>query len=221
LFLITGMAQALTVTLRCFVRMINCKSAFSRAGGQVKMNDRKDKKLFFRVKKKDRDAFLEAYDLYTDDIYRFIYFKVGGEDEAKDLTSAVFLKVWNYVQSRGLDESKSLRAFIYKVARNSIIDHYRLSKQPSISIDDEEVKVSLVDESQDVESEAMRASDMELIKKALPKLKDEYREVILMHYVDDLSFAEISEITGKSQGNVRVMAFRALKALKDIIEEKK
>jgi RNA polymerase sigma-70 factor, ECF subfamily len=78
-----------------------------------------------------------------------------------------------------------------------------------------------VDESQDVESEAMRASDMELIKKALPKLKDEYREVILMHYVDDLSFAEISEITGKSQGNVRVMAFRALKALKDIIEEKK
>lgn len=185
------------------------------------MNDRKDKKLFFRVRKQDRDAFLEAYDLYIDDIYRFIYFKVGGEDEAKDLTSAVFLKVWNYVQSRGIDESKSLRAFIYKVARNAVIDHYRSTKEPMVSIDDEEIALSLTDEKQNIESDAIKASDMELIKRALPDLKDEYREIILMHYVDDLSFAEISEITGKSRGNVRVIAFRALKALKDLIEEKK
>ena len=61
---------------------------------------RQDKKLLFRVKKKDTNAFIEAYDLYADDIYRFAYFKVRNVEEAKDLTSAVFLKVWNYAQVR-------------------------------------------------------------------------------------------------------------------------
>lgn len=171
------------------------------------------------MKKQDREAFLQAYDLYTDDIYRFIYFKIGSDDEARDITSAVFLKVWNHVQSKGLDESKSLRAFIYKIARNLIIDHYRQSKEPASNIDDEEVGATLYDEKQDVAAAAEKSSDLELIKKALPRLKDEYREVILMHYVDELSFAEISDITGKSKGNIRVLAFRALKALRDIIEE--
>ncbi len=185
------------------------------------MNDRKDKKLFFRVKRQDQDAFLQAYDLYADDIYRFIYFKVGSVEEAQDLTSAVFLKVWNYVQSRGIDQSKSLKAFIYKVARNSIIDHYRQTKKVVTSIDDEELKLNLADEGQDIMARSEDISDMELIKKALPLLKDEYREVVLMHYVDELSFAEIADITGKTKGNIRVIAFRALKALKDLIEEKK
>jgi len=58
-----------------------------------------DKKLFFRVKKKDTNAFIEAYDLYADDLYRFVFFKIGHSEEAKDLTSAVFLKVWNYAQA--------------------------------------------------------------------------------------------------------------------------
>jgi len=185
------------------------------------MNDRKDKKLFFRVRKQDRDAFLEAYDLYIDDIYRFVYFKIGNDEEAKDLVSAVFLRVWNQVQSKGLDESKSLKAFIYKIARNLVIDHYRQAKRPTLNIDDDEVSEPLADEGRSVETEMDNVSDLELIKRSLPKLKDEYREVILMHYIDELSFAEIAEITGKSRGNVRVMAFRALKALKDLIEEKK
>lgn len=182
--------------------------------------NRQDKKLFFRVKKQDHEAFLQAYDLYTDDIYRFIYFKIGNDEEARDITSAVFLKVWNYVQSKGLDESKSLRAFIYKVARNLVIDHYRQNKDRTSSIDDEDIQKSLIDEKQNVHADAEKTSDLGLIKEALPHLKDEYREVILMHYVDELSFTEISEITGKTQGNIRVLAFRALKALKDLIDNK-
>ena len=183
---------------------------------------RQDKKLFFRVKKKDKDAFIEAYDLYADDIYRFIFFKVGRDEEAKDLTSAVFLKVWNYAQSRGLDESKSLRAFIYKTARNLIIDHYRQLRETESRLDDGErvLEEMLVDEKQDLEKQSEILSDMEMIKEGLILLKDEYREIILLRFIDELSFAEISEVTGKTAGNVRVLTFRALQALKDLLAEK-
>ena len=182
--------------------------------------NRQDKKLFFRIKKKDREAFLEAYDLYVDDIYRFVYFKVGREEEARDITSEVFLKVWNYAQSHELDEAKSLRAFIYKTARNSVIDYYRRLKEVEVSLN-EEIGETLSDEKQNLFSQIENISDMKLIRESLPQLKDEYREIILMRFVDDLSFAEIAEITGKTAGNIRVLVFRALQSLKDLIDNKK
>jgi RNA polymerase sigma-70 factor, ECF subfamily len=183
---------------------------------------KQDKKLFFRVKKKDKDAFIEAYDLYADDVYRFIFFKVNNDEEAKDLTSSVFLKVWNYVQSRGLDQSKSLRAFIYKTARNSVIDHYRSLRQTEARLDDAENALGEIieDEKQNLIKDAEIISDLEMVKEQMGKLKDEYREIILMHFIDELSFAEISEVTGKTAGNIRVLTFRALQALKDLLAEK-
>jgi RNA polymerase sigma-70 factor, ECF subfamily len=180
-----------------------------------------DKKLFFRVKKKDKNAFIEAYDLYADDVYRFVFFKIGNAEEAKDLTSAVFLKVWNFAQSKGLDASKSLRAFIYKTARNSIIDHYRQMRETEARLDDGEGGLidTIVDEKQDLALQMEVLSDMDLIKASLGKLKEEYRETILMRFIDELSFAEIAEVTGKTVGSVRIQTFRALQALKDLLEE--
>jgi RNA polymerase sigma-70 factor (ECF subfamily) len=181
-----------------------------------------DKKIFFRVKKKDRNAFIEAYDLYADDVYRFVFFKIGNAEEAKDLTSAVFLKVWNYAQSRGLDESKSLRAFIYKTARNLIIDYYRQKRETESRLDDGENKLLdfLADEKQDLVKQTELLSDMNLVMAGLGKLKDEYREIILLRFVDELSFAEIAEVTGKTSGSIRIQAFRAMQALKDLLGEK-
>jgi RNA polymerase sigma-70 factor, ECF subfamily len=185
--------------------------------------NRQDKKLFFRVKKRDKNAFIEAYDLYADDIYRFAFFKIGNTEEAKDLTSAVFLKVWNYAQSQGLDESKSLRAFIYKTARNLIIDHYRQLREIEIRLDNGENSLlgMLADEKQNLEHQAEVLSDMDLVRAGLGELKDEYREIILMRFVDELSFAEIAEVTGKTTSSVRIQAFRALQALKELLGEKK
>jgi RNA polymerase sigma-70 factor, ECF subfamily len=182
-----------------------------------------DKKLFFRIKKKDKNAFIEAYDSYADDIYRFAYFKIGSSEEAKDLTSAVFLKVWNYAQSNGLDESKSLRAFIYKTARHLIIDHYRQLREAETRLDDGQNSLTemLADETQDLAHQAEVLSDMGLVKAGLEKLKDEYREMILLRFVDELSFGEIAEVTGKTSGSVRVQTFRALQALKDLLAGEK
>ena len=84
---------------------------------------KQDKNIFAKLKKGDKDAFINAYDLYADPIYRFIYFKISNSEEAQDLTSAVFLKAWNYIQENSLKDYKTLKALFYKIARTSIIDY--------------------------------------------------------------------------------------------------
>jgi RNA polymerase sigma-70 factor (ECF subfamily) len=182
------------------------------------MQKLKERNLFSRLKKKDRDAFVAAYDLYVSDIHRFVYFKIGNKEEANDLTSIIFLKTWEYIKNNSVLDSKTLRALLYKIARTSIVDYYR-EKQPLSSLDDEEHKIEVVDEKQDIVAESDLNSDMEMIRKKLPELKLEYRDVIIMRFINELELGEIAEITGKTKGNVRVLLFRALQALKELIEK--
>lgn len=179
-----------------------------------------NKQVLDRLKKRDQATFTTVYDENVADIYRFIYFKLGNEEEAKDLTSIVFLKTWNHIQNNSLEDAKTLRALLYKVARNAIIDHYRErgSRKP-ISIDDEQNKFDIADESLDETSRLDQAADIELIRKKLPFLKEEYREIIIMRFINDLTLEEIADVTKKSRGNVRVIIHRALTALKELILE--
>ena len=179
-----------------------------------------------RIDKNDRDVFIEAYDLYVDHIYRFIYFKVSNKETAEDLSSAVFLKTWNYLQSGNFLDCKTLKSLLYKIARNLIIDHYRkTSSQPSVSLEDSfgDYVVDVADDKQDIFKEIDVSIDITRIEKKLAELKDEYREALIMRYIDELSIGEMSKILDKSKGNVRVLIHRATNALKDLVnlDEKK
>jgi RNA polymerase sigma-70 factor, ECF subfamily len=179
----------------------------------------KDKQLLEQLKSKDKEAFVRVYDEYVQDIYRFIYFKVGKDIEAQDLTSLVFLKAWQHVQASSLVDSKTLRALVYKIARNAIIDHYRESgNKLELSLDDENNPIEIIDEDQSLEADLDKAADLELLKSQLPLLKEEYRELIVLRFVSDLSLEEIADVTGKSRGNVRVILHRALAALKEMVQ---
>lgn len=178
-----------------------------------------DRLIYLRLKQKDKEAFTEAYDRYVDDIYRFIFFKVGQKEEAEDLTSQVFLKTWNHIQNNSITDYKTLRALLYKVARNLIIDHYRKkSNQNNVSLDAGEKSIDVPDYSQDTHRRLEVESDFESLSGSLLGLKDEYREVILMRYVNELSVKEISDIIDKSKSNVRVILYRAMKALRETVK---
>jgi len=180
-----------------------------------------DKILYFRMKQKNKDAFIKGYDLYLDDIYRFIYFKVGNKEEAEDLTSSVFLKTWNYIQSNDLKSFKTFRALLYKIARNAVIDHYRVtSKKQNISYDGEE-GFDIADDKKDYLQDMETKNDYDDITKHMMGLKDEYREIIILKYLNELSISEIAEVLDKKKGNVRVLIHRAEKALKDIVKKNK
>jgi RNA polymerase sigma-70 factor (ECF subfamily) len=176
-----------------------------------------NRKAIDRLKKRDQEAFTEAYDANVSDLYRFVYFKIGSEEEAKDLTSLIFLKTWNHIQNNSLEDAKTLRALLYKIARNAIIDHYReQGSRPSMSLDDEQNKIDVPVENDDPER-LDQEQDLALIRAKLPLLKEEYREVIIMRFINDLSIEEMADVTKKSRGSIRVLIHRALTALKELI----
>jgi RNA polymerase sigma-70 factor, ECF subfamily len=179
----------------------------------------KDQNLYSRLKRKDQEAFVEMYDLYVDDINRFVYFKVGSQEEAKDLTSLIFLKTWDYLRGQNFIDSRTVRSLLYKIARTSIVDYYR-HKQPLTSLDNEEQPIDVIDDKQDVHEQISFNSDLDLVKNKLSELKNEYREIIVWRFINDLSLDEIAEITGKTKGNVKVLINRAIKTLKELIENK-
>ncbi len=182
-----------------------------------------DQYLLFRLRtKRDPDAFARIYDRYVKAIYRFAILKLPTEHDAQDITSEAFLKTWAHIQNGGHIED--IRAFLYKVTRNLIVDTYR-KHEPLISYDEtvtfeggetstyKEPKVS--DRGRAAATMEARA-DFGLLLDQLKKLKDDYRDVLLLRLVDDLSFTVIATILDKSVGNTRVIYHRALKALKEI-----
>ena len=107
--------------------------------------------------------------------------------------------------------------FLYKISRNLIIDFYRKKKIIAVEIDSE-IKDKIQDQKQDILAYINAKQEVEEMMKALSKLKDEHREIIILRHIEGLSIAEITEITGKSSVSVRVQLHRAIKALKSVVK---
>ncbi len=169
--------------------------------------------LIHQTRRGNPEAFGKIYDKYLDRIYRFIFFRVSSKEQAEDLSSQVFLKALEY-----LDEKRkinNLQAFLYQIARNLIIDFYR-DKKEVVSLDGEEAK-ELQDNHLDISEEINTRLEIEKTKKALREIRDEYKEVIILYYLEELSIREIAQILEKNKGNVRILIHRALKALREKI----
>lgn len=179
-------------------------------------NSLQEKFLIYKVRQnKDAEAYGKLYDCYVDRIYRFVYFKVNVQEDAEDITSEVFLKAWEYINTTN-KKIDNFNALIYRVARNSVIDYYR-NRKINVSTDDEENLIQIQDKVNVIEN-VEQVLDRSNIEKLLSKLKEAYRDVILLKYIEDYSISEIAEITGKSNANVRVLLHRGIQALKEISE---
>ncbi len=184
----------------------------------MKGNILKNQYLLFRAKNKDPESFTKVYDLYVERIYRFIFFKVANAEDAQDLTSEVFLKTWQYINDG--KAVKNLNAFFYKIARNLIIDHYRKNSLSQQDVSLETAKENL-DQRVEVAKDELKQIETKLaienVENKLRELKDEYREVIILRYVDGLSIGEIADVVDKKKGTVRVLLYRALNTLKELM----
>jgi len=160
-----------------------------------------------------KKEFSKIYDKYINQIYRFVFLKVNSKEIAEDITSETFLKVWESYKNNKIE---NVSAFLYQVARNLITDYYRQkSRTQFLPLE----SVSIIDPSNNLKEESQDKSDIEIIKSALSRLENEnYQNIIIWHYLNDLSIKEISKINNQSEGAVRVMLSRALKELKEIIE---
>ena len=141
-----------------------------------------EKLLLLRLKKKDPEAFAQIYDLYLNPIYRFIYFKVATRQDAEDLTSEVFLRLWQYTTETE-DEIENLRALIYKTARNLVIDFYRRNAKRDLPQDLETLSTVEDERQQSLLEQVDNKIEMKNIEAILRQLKDDYREVIILRFV--------------------------------------
>ncbi|OGH65943.1 MAG: hypothetical protein A3J66_01870 [Candidatus Magasanikbacteria bacterium RIFCSPHIGHO2_02_FULL_47_14] len=176
-----------------------------------------ERRLLYRIiTKKDPDAFAKVYDQYIERIYRFVYFKISSKEEAEDITSDVFLRVWNYLVDGHEKQIQSLSGLLYTTARHAVIDAYReRAKRPVVSLEvASEIASSEVTLQQTNEQIEQKDTFTRLVAD-MRSLKQEYQEVLLLRYVEELSVGEIAVIVGKSKTNVRVLLHRSLKKLKE------
>lgn len=188
------------------------------------MNQLIDQYLLYRIRaKRDPEAFGRVYDRYVTSIYRFVYLKLPSKEAAEDVASETFLRAWQYIQQA--EEIENLRALLYKIARNLIVDHYRKhegAREALVTFSPQDT--STINEGDLSDRHAGRAvvearADVALVLQRISRLKGDFQDVLTLRLIDGLSFHDIGTILGKTSGNVRVMFHRALKALDATIKD--
>jgi len=162
------------------------------------------------AKKGDSLSFGKLYDHYVKPIYRFIAVKVSVRQEAEDLTHEVFLTAWQKLPSFTF-QGFPFSSWLYRIARNRVIDHYRTKKQHAVIDEVDEGLLGIIDS-----HEAGVDTTLTLAKvyAAMKELGADQQDVLLLRFVDDLSPKEIAEVLDKSEGSVRIIQHRAVEALK-------
>jgi len=173
-----------------------------------------DAELVARSAEGDEVAFGNLYERYLDDIYRYVFYRVGDEFEAEDLTETTFLKAWQAMPKRGRQIS-SFKAWIYRIAHNLIIDGYRTCKDTS-SLDE---FISLRDDAPSPEALAQLSDESSRLVRQLAHLKPRLRHVLLCRFVSGLSHLETAQVLGIKEGHVRVLQHRALKQVRKLMIE--
>lgn len=158
----------------------------------------------------EEDEFIKSYDQYADAIFRHCYFRVFDRERARDLTQETFIKTWEYLQDG--KEVLNLRAFLYRVATNLIIDDSRKKKEVSLDYLKEKGFDAVMEE-RDSEDFLDVAAALEAVR----QLPDQYREAVTMRYIQDLSPQEIGEILGESENTISVRLHRGIQKLRQII----
>ena len=150
----------------------------------------------------DADAFGRLYDMHVDRVYRHVYYRVGNNEDAEDLTQQVFLRAWQAI-GRYKKTSSPFLAWLMRISHNLVIDFYR-SKKDKAYLDFE-----------------IAATDSHSSPERVAEMEFDQQQVILMSFIEGFSYAEIASTIGKSEGAIRVIQHRALKKMRHILEEEK
>ncbi|RXI96385.1 RNA polymerase sigma factor [Anaerobacillus alkaliphilus] len=151
----------------------------------------------------------EWYQLYSDEIYRYILFMIGDHDQAKDLTQDTYLKAYHsYDQFLGITSDKN---WLYRLARNVTIDYIRKRKPIRFMMESFGTYPSKDNTPEEV---IEMGEKVEELYRCLKKLKRSYQEVIILRKIKELSISETTEILGWNEQKVKNTLLRALSALK-------
>ncbi len=152
--------------------------------------------------------FTEIFQEYSDAIFRHCAFKVMDRQLGHDLTQETFLRAWNQIEQG--KKIENMRAFLYRVADNLVIDYIR--KKKSLSLD--QLQEQGFDPGHDETGSMQNKIEMGRALEALHKLEEDYRQAIQLRYVEGLSVSEIAVVTGEPPNTVSVRLHRGLQQLR-------
>ncbi len=153
--------------------------------------------------------FANMYNTYADDIYRYLLVHVRDQHLAEDLTSDTFMKAWNRLEAF---DFKHPRPWLYTIARNTMMDHWR-KKHPETLGDEEHVS-----DAEPIEAVLDKKLSADAVKAAVDALPQDMRSIVTMRFTLGYSAKKTAESLGTTEGNVRVIQYRALKKLKGLLE---
>lgn len=157
----------------------------------------------------DSEAFGILYNRYIDKIYRFIYYKTFSKEITEDLTSDVFHKALTRLHT--FDPRKgSFSTWIYRIARNTVVDYYR-TKKTTVPIEDI-FDIGVDDRMEDVHDAVHALTD---IKKYLTTLTPRQREIITLRIWEGKSYREIAEIVESTEDGVKMAFSRSIRDLRE------
>ncbi len=156
----------------------------------------------------EKTSFTFLYERYVEKIYRFIYFKTWHQQTAEDITSLTFIKALEHIDDYDLSVG-SFSSWLYRIAHNAVVDHYRTAKK---EVDLDALFDLSSSENIPAQTEVRRA--LAEVEDYLKKLPTDTRELLIMRLWQGMSYQEISDITGKSEGSLKMAASRALRELR-------
>lgn len=159
-----------------------------------------------------KEYFVQIYDTYSTQIFRFVYLKTDNTQLAEDITSETFMRLWRSIQNG--KKIKNEKALLYTIARGIVVDHYRSKKYTNeTSLFATQMDENAFEENDLVDKIYVKEQISQIFAQ-LNRIKKEYKEVLLLRFVDDLEYSEIAGVIHKKESTVRVLLHRAIGALK-------
>lgn len=171
---------------------------------------------------KNEDCFVCLVDRYEEKLIRYIKRISGVSDEnAEDILQDVFFKVYRNLKS--FDPELKFSSWIYRITHNETINYWRRNKKRKdgdVSWDDNDALKSVIRDEEDVEESVYQKINNEVLKRAVGRLNEKYRTVLVLSYFEGKSYQEIADILNKPIGTVGTLINRAKKKLKSILLDK-
>lgn len=172
--------------------------------------------LVSRAQAGDESAFAMLHGRYVNPIFRFISISIWNRDDAQDITQHVFIKMWQALPNYK-DSGKPFSAWIYRIARNAVIDFSR--KRRDIPLDDMPPK-SDSQHQEDPRKMIEQSAQRQDIHAALQHITEDQREVLLLKFIEGYSAKEIATLTDKSEASIRQLQSRGLAKLRELMKNR-
>lgn len=176
-----------------------------------------EERLLIKRAKHDANAFGLLYERYVDRIYNYVFYRVGDNQDAQDLTARVFYRALAHMDEYH-DRGAPFAAWLYRIAHNLVANWYRdKSRRRDVRLDD---AVTLVEKADGPDRLAEKSEERNFLLNAIRQLPGERQELLTLKFVQELSNAEIARLLGRSEGAVKSLYHRTLIALRDELGEK-